>query len=826
VSISVPLKVYSSEEGQKVLIAVKRRYQASALFLLGLFFALALSSANVKSATTDEGYHLATGYSYLKSLIPDGSAFADQPYPHLAGAWAALPLLLERPAFSPPAAPDANSPRNFWDYVFDLFDLYYHSPNILRYTFVGRAQIMLLGVVLGALVFHWASKAFGPRAGLLACFLYVFSPNVLAHGRLITTDLASALACLVTMYLTQRLLRRVTIWRAVAVGLALGGALLVKYSTLLLAPAIGILLLLAGWDRDQKWTLWPTLARRAAALRAAGTSFLIFAVAGLVVWVAFGFEFGSPERVNLSFSIPAPSYVDEIVYHSLEQRPAFLFGQRWVGGRWSYFPATLLFKTPPPMLFLFLVTLLVVIFRRRLGEQLPLWVFPAVYFCVSLSRGFNIGHRHLLPVLPFAFVFVGQAVSEVFDRSRWIKVGGILLAGWYLGASLWIYPDYLAYFNLFAGGPSRGYRVLVDSNLEWGQDLIQLRDYMEREQIDEVRLSWFSDADPALYGVRYRALPNWTNRGIAPDFYYLQPDPGVYVVSPTFLQRMYLPNPSTFDWFAHRRPVDQIGYSMLVYRVPEDVTNPNWVGMCDTPATSLSPDEMAAGFGRVDLRVIYFECRTSGVISQEDLPGWYVVPASLQNSDNFITFWLDEASLEFEQYDQRDELLFSIYRLDEMPPLLQETPVPVGVIQAGARPGAQADDAPRFSPPLDVNGPATFLGYQLGSETITPGEVFNVRTFWQARRTVTETMPSIFVHLLDGEGQAWSVGDALDFAAIQWQAGDIFVQQHRMEIPADVPPGSYWIASGLYDLNTGVRYPVLGVETQGDTFLFDPVEVE
>jgi hypothetical protein len=546
------------------------------------------------------------------------------------------------------------------------------------------------------------------------------------------------------------------------------------------------------------------------------------------VWAGFGFEVQSPQRVNSPFPLPAASYVDEIVYHTMENRPAFLLGQQWVGGRWYYFLATFLFKTPLPMMFLLLIAVAVVVWRRRLEDELPLWIFPVVYFLVSLTRGFNIGHRHLLPVMPFACVFVGQIVPDLYSRARmvWVRAGGVVLVVWYLGASLWIYPDYLAFFNLFAGGPSKGYQVLIDSNLDWGQDLIQLRRYMELEQVNEVWLSLFSDADPTSYGVRYRELPNWVNKEIQPDYHYLHPDPGIYVISATLLQGMYLPNPSTFNWFLHQNPVDQIGYSMLVYQVKEDEPEPVWLGMCHMPETLLSPDEIAVGFGRADLRVVYFDCQSSGVIPWGDVPGWYVVPPSMTNADSFIAEWLQEAILEFEQFDDAGNQVFAIYKLDVMPATLRALPPAVWVMRGGSRPDTEINDAVRFSLPLDVDGPATFLTYGMDTQTILPGGVFTVETYWRAKEIVTETLPSVFLHLVDNGGRTWSVGDALDYPAIQWQKGDVFVQQHSLEVPLDIPKGTYWVASGLYDLNTGVRYPVPLSGEDADTFLMGPVTVE
>jgi hypothetical protein len=349
---------------------------------------------------------------------------------------------------------------------------------------------------------------------------------------------------------------------------------------------------------------------------------------------------------------------------------------------------------------------------------------------------------------------------------------------------------------------------------------------MEQEGLDEVWLSLFSLTDPALYGIRERELPDWGDKEIGPGFHYLHPDPGVYVISATLLQGLYMPNPSTFDWFLHREPVDQIGYSMLVYQVEESTVSPTWVGMCYAPEPPLSPDEIEAGFGRTGLRVVYFDCRSAWVIPEGGPPGWYVVPASAEGPGSLSTRWLGEAVLEFEQLPCEGSRAFAVYRLDAVPTAYLEPVSHVWVARGGARPEEEITPAAHLSSPPDLDGPATLLGYSLGVETIEPGAVLAVDTFWRAKRVVTETIPSVFIHLVDGSGEIWSIGDALDFPAIQWQDGDTFVQRHVLELPSDVPPGSYWLESGLYDLVAGVRYPVQAAGADADTFLFGPVVVE
>jgi 4-amino-4-deoxy-L-arabinose transferase-like glycosyltransferase len=799
----------------------RRLCQWGAVLLLGLFFALALSSAVVKSATMDEGGKLALGYGTLKTFELRFQKL--HKHPRLAEAWSALPLLLDRRVPDPADVPGWDDPQDYFAYVSNF---YYRNPDIVRYTFVGRFQAILLGVLLGAIVFRWARDWFGWSAGLLACFLYAFSPNVLAHSRLITNDIAVALGCVATMYMLQCLLQRPRLGRAALTGLVLGGALLTKYSAVLLLPAVMMMLLAAAWFREWRWATWRDLSRRDALLRTGGLALLIFGLAGVIVWVGYGFELRSPTRMSLPFPVPAASVIDDLF--RLQQfsrgKPAFLLGQQYVGGRWTYYFATLLFKTPPVALFLFAVAAVLAFRQRRLAAQMPLWCFPLIFFLFNITGGRNTGHRYLLPMLPFGFIFASQVVPGVrgFLDRRWARVVGAALTLWYAGVSLWIYPDYLAYFNLLAGGPARGYQVLVDSNLDWGQDLIQLRRYMEERELDEVWLSLFSLTDPALYGVRSRRLPDWGEKEIGPDFHYLHPDPGVYVISATLLHGLYMPNPSTFDWFLHREPVDQIGYSMLVYEVEDAPGSPTWLGMCYAPDPPLDAEEVAAGLGRSDLRVVYFDCRAAWVIPGQGGPGWIIVPALEGESSRLSMEWLADARLEFERGDPEGNRVFSLYRIESTPATLPEPGSPVWVTRGETFPDQVTKQAPSVSLPIDLDGPAAFLGYEMDEGVLRPGEAFYVRTFWRAHGPVTDAMPAAFVHLVDASGQTWSIGDALDFPAVQWQDGDIFVQQHTLELPPDMPTGTYWIAGGLYDIVTGSRYPVAG-PTDGDTFLFGPL---
>jgi hypothetical protein len=179
------------------------------------------------------------------------------------------------------------------------------------------------------------------------------------------------------------------------------------------------------------------------------------------------------------------------------------------------------------------------------------------------------------------FVFAGQViqtyeVSEDFvslERIRWrtVIVGLVsILCVWQLVGTLRVHPHYLAYFNELVSGPENGYKYLVDSNLDWGQDLKGLGAYLKAQRIDQVELSYFGTADPAYYGIHYTCLPSFgiLSKDKCPIESGFQDRAGVFAVSATHLQGVYLDDPYTFDWLKEREPEAVIGHSIFVYRVP------------------------------------------------------------------------------------------------------------------------------------------------------------------------------------------------------------------------------------------------------------------
>jgi hypothetical protein len=189
-----------------------------------------------------------------------------------------------------------------------------------------------------------------------------------------------------------------------------------------------------------------------------------------------------------------------------------------------------------------------------------------IFFAIAVWSRFNIGVRHILPVYPFLFVWLGGSVATICSSRKWWARSVTLVLGiWLIASVLKIYPDYLAYFNEVAGGPKNGHRFLVDSNLDWGQDLKGLKRWMEGQGLEKIEFAYFGTVDPSLYGIN--AVPALGSNTLfwrgGKDH---SPTSPYIAISATYLAGLYLSDKDTYALFRGKNPVASIGHSILVYR--------------------------------------------------------------------------------------------------------------------------------------------------------------------------------------------------------------------------------------------------------------------
>ncbi len=758
-------------------------YLCGAVLLLLLFWGRVLVNVRDQSPTMDEPFHLVRGAAYWLT----GDLRLQYEHPPLAHALGGVLLALD---------PEVPSPADLfgWDraYGIDVAQHFLGEPGrpLDRMVFLGRWAIPALGLLLAALVSRWAGELFGREAGLAALFLCTFEPNILAHSSLMTTDLAVTCATCGACYGFSRWLGRPTRARLLLAGLTLGLALGAKLSALILLPVLGLALLWHVWR--SRASMWSFLAGFAA----------ILVLGLLVLWALYRFETGV--WATAGTWMPMPTYLDNLQrlwQHQTSGQPAFFLGQVSDEGWWHYFPVLFLIKTPVPLLILLIVAVVTACRTRRVVWPPVMIVSPALYFAVSIVSRINIGYRHILPVIPFAVI----GVASVFRPPRRSRapfivhcplvhcslfIGSLLIVLWMALSSLWIHPYYLAYFNELVGGPDQGYRYAVDSNLDWGQDLKRLRAYLDEQGIGRVRLSYFGRVEPDWYTIEHDPLSDPLHSSDIP-FSPLNPEPGVYAISASSLQLME--DPDFFDWFRRRQPTAKVGHSIFVYDVPDHPER--WAAVCYAPIPALESDQAREALGSPDLRLTYFDCRSSWVYPAGAAPGWYVIP-ELTEGLTVTPAYLDDSQISFHRRRTSQHLGLTVYQGEGA----GSGPARLTTLEG-------ADVAVQFG---DV---ARFLGYELER-----GESVTLRTYWEVLDPPDYPL-SVMAHLVDGQGAVVAVADGLGFPVTGWQAGDVFAQTH----PVTLPSGgdlTYTFNVGLYRLDTMEHIPPQGFET--DHLVLEP----
>jgi len=566
-------------------------YRVFATALLAAFAWLALARSDRVGVTFDEPAHLAAGRAYWSER--DYRLHAENGL--LPQRWAALPAELTGVPFAGPAG-NNTAWRNgdVWGVARD----YLVSPGqeVTRLLIPARAMIVLLALVLLVVIWRWSASLWGEAGGLLSLTLAAFCPHLLAHGALVTSDLAAALGFALALLAWWRLLHRVTLTRAALAGVAAGALALSKFSAALFAPTAFLLLALRLAKSGDLIATWRGRAIRISGARRVGAllgaAMLAGAVAWVCLWAGYGFryaaapgdepaQFAQPwAEVLLERPVNAGSVMADgsraaditgelragVVQHFVgwarahrllpeaylyglaftdrfaRQRLAYFAGEYRERGWLGFFPAAFALKTTLPALALLVIAGLA--WRRqpraaRLAYRLaPLWIFAGVYGVFSVTSSLNVGHRHLLPLYPALYVFAGAAARFSRRKIAWAFVGALVL--WHAGEALRVRPHYLTYFNQIGGGPDGGHRFFVDSSLDWGQGLPDLHQWLQEHAGDErIYLSYFGSDDPVARGIKAVRLgdvyfDHAQQRSVLPAL-----EPGIYCIGATMLHRVY-----------------------------------------------------------------------------------------------------------------------------------------------------------------------------------------------------------------------------------------------------------------------------------------------
>jgi hypothetical protein len=540
--------------------------------LAGIGVARIVSTYKVFSQTTDEPAHLITGMEWLQRgtytfepLHPPLARIAIAIGPYLSGL-----RLTDR--------------HGMWEEgnTILLDGSYQHNLTLAR---LGVLPFFLVATVL---VWFWTRSRYGERPALLATLLFTTTPVVLAHAGLATTDMTLTAAVAGALLALVALLDHPTYLRCVVFGSIAGIAVLSKFSALVFLPACAAALLLWRWLLARKnVNVTPRSFPWAKGLSLAAL------VMFLLIWAGYRFSLGSVTSeaarphptldhvfgahgtlhnwsyaVAESRSVPAPAFLQglaEIRQKNANGARAYLFGHVRKTGWWYFFPVALTVKTTIALLVLVGVGSVSLL---RSSWRETNWIAAAPVICalalllVCVFSHINIGVRHILPIYSLFAIIGGVGAFQMWELANKHHVGAVLLVVlliWQLAASTRVHPDYLAYFNEFAGRHPE--RILVDSDLDWGQDLLRLSSSLQQRHVDEVSIAY---AGSAGLDLKQFSLPPF--KQLAPH----QPTSGWVAISLLRLQMGGFGLPSdSFAWLNAYQPVCLVGRSIRLYYVAD-----------------------------------------------------------------------------------------------------------------------------------------------------------------------------------------------------------------------------------------------------------------
>jgi len=625
--------------------------------------------------TTDEGGHILDGVMAWER----GIVGIYRVNPPLVKLLAALPVVASHPHLPEQAI---TTPVTNWEWLHFQFarvnrSRYQELVNAARY------MITALSVLGGWLVYRWATGLFGVASGLVALFLWILCPNVLAWSGIVTVDLGATVFGLISALALRQYIRKPSLREAIWTGLTLALAVLSKYSLLVMYPlCLGACIIPAFSSvRDN--------ARQKASINSSGRVGLVFHLLGrpsitclshiIVMTVAtliainlmyawegtgrrlgtFAFQCDALTYLNhesrhpncfegtLVAALPVPlpeSYVlglDDQKARADRGAPAFLHGEWRDGGWWYYYLYGLAIKLPlGTLVFTAMACLLAICsprFRAGVTDEVVVWVPPIVILVlISSQTGINGHLRYALPAFPFLFIGISRVGILVQDLvAEWGQVslvkhfqlsflsrlassprriglllGSSVVVGGILYNSISVlrcHPHYVSYFNELVGGPDEGWRYLIESNVDWGQDLLFVKKWVDQHpEARPMFLAYYGGLDPHLTGLTFQQAP-WgpvlENRlSVMPLFPDLGPRPGWYAVSVNLLSGMegeeYTPRGERFQiprnvycYFQLFQPVYKAGYSIFIYHIERDEANRVRRLLGLPPLDRQSPDE-------------------------------------------------------------------------------------------------------------------------------------------------------------------------------------------------------------------------------------------
>jgi hypothetical protein len=507
-----------------------------------------ISTYRVFSQTYDEPAHIACGLEWLEL----GTYTCEVQHPPLARVAAAAGMYLRGAHYD-------GRFSEVWQRGNPI--LAYRDQDVENLA-ISRAGVLPFFWLASLGVFFWCRTLAGPATALLAVLLFTNLPPVLAHAGLATTDMAVTATFTWALFAFNWWLESPRVLASLAFGFAAGMMLLSKFSSVLFFPVAAFVIVVLAWIGKPGFAI--PLRKWVRPLC------ITFAALFLTVWAGYRFSvsrvsegesaqkllINSPSHswFRLAADVPLPAGkvvrgIGAVLLHARKGHEGFLLGELRSNGWWYFFPVVMAVKTPLGFLILLLFGFgfAITTFRRaREWRLLALCVVVLAVLASCFPSSINLGVRHILPIYPIMAIIAAMAAAHLFARP-WSAAIAVTLIAWVLVSSALAHPDYLAYFNEMGGRHPEN--ILVDSDLDWGQDLRRLATECRARGIDALEIAYFGTADLSRAG-----LPRYTvfEPGNRPN--------GCFAVSLSTLEHA----PQIF-LFLNGRPYRLIGRSIRLY---------------------------------------------------------------------------------------------------------------------------------------------------------------------------------------------------------------------------------------------------------------------
>jgi hypothetical protein len=598
----------------------KQIYKKLSFLIFLIALVMAITSLWDDSFIVDEIPHVGAGYSY----ITKGDMRLNPEHPPLAKDLAGLilsilPIKINKEVFLTPYwTTDTNG-----QWYFGRTLIYNYTSNVDLVTRSVKISMLLFFTLSAWLIYKWTREQYNELAGFIAILLFSFSPTILAHSRFVTTDIPALFGAILGIYFFIKYLEKQNLKRFWFAAATFGIAQLTKFSMVLLVPLF--LLITIVWCIAYSYSFKNHIIQvfKSILLMAAGII--------IIVWPVYTLHTINypPEKQKNDTTINLSSYgnrllADPVIWASDKQiiRPLayyatgiLMVNQRSIGGNttfflgevrnyaWKhYFPVVYAIKEPLPFWFLTIIILLYLTtktkflildfkfikFRQWLQKyfvEFSMLLWLAIYWYLSINANLNIGVRHLLPTYGFVFILLAGQLSKIIEnwkpkqsikelvieknltKIKLISILIVVLLAWYIYEAFAVYPYYLTYFNQIAGGPSGGYRYVVDSNLDWGQDLKRLAKWVDKNNINKIYLDYFGWADQTYYlKDKFVWIHSWTFKDSL-DFLKQNPQGGYIAVSASFYMGSREKPETSYAWLDSYAPIAKIGNSIFIWYI-------------------------------------------------------------------------------------------------------------------------------------------------------------------------------------------------------------------------------------------------------------------